>query len=111
MILETFIKGIEVMSKSEIKEPTETAMVIGIVIGFILFCMVYCLIDDKQIGQIASGITFLLTFIIAMVLSIHPTGEYEYKVTIDDTVSLNEFNEKYEITDQEGKIYTIRFKE
>lgn len=36
--------------------------------------------------------------------------EYEthYKVTIDDSVSVNEFNNKYEIIDQEGKIYTIR---
>lgn len=60
MVLETFIKGIEVMSKSEIKEPTETAMLIGIVIGFILFCMVYYSIDDNQIGQIVGGITFYL---------------------------------------------------
>lgn len=36
--------------------------------------------------------------------------EYEthYKVTIDDTVSMNEFLEQYEIIDQEGKIYTVR---
>lgn len=111
MLLETFIKGIEVLSKSEIKEPTETAMVIGIVIGFIFFSMVYCLIDDNQIGQIVGGIIFLLIFIIAMVSSIRPTGEYKYKVTIDNTVSLTEFYEKYEIIDQEGKIYTIKFKE
>lgn len=30
-----------------------------------------------------------------------------YKVTISDTVSLNDFNEKYEILEQDGKIYTI----
>lgn len=111
MLLETFIKGIEILDKTEIKEITTTGMIIGLVIGAILFCMVYCLIDDNQIGQIVGGMTFLLTFLIAMGISVHPTGKYEYKVTIDDTVSLNEFNEKYEITDQEGKIYTIRFKE
>jgi hypothetical protein len=32
----------------------------------------------------------------------------EYKVTISDDVSLNEFNEKYEIVGQDGKIYTVR---
>lgn len=32
----------------------------------------------------------------------------QYKVTISDEVSLNEFNEQYEIIDQEGKIYTVR---
>lgn len=36
--------------------------------------------------------------------------EYEthYKVTISDEVSMNEFIERYEIMDQEGKIYTVR---
>ena len=36
--------------------------------------------------------------------------EYEtrYKVIIDDTVSLNEFFETYEIIDQDGKIYIVR---
>ena len=46
-------------------------------------------------------------------------GEYEtdtvdhieYKVTIDDSVSMNEFLDKYEIIDQEGKIYTVKEKE
>lgn len=37
--------------------------------------------------------------------------ETQYKVTIDDSVSMNEFNEKYEIIDQEGKIYTVRERE
>ena len=35
----------------------------------------------------------------------------EYKVTIDDSVSMNEFLDKYEILDQEGKIYTVKEKE
>lgn len=40
-------------------------------------------------------------------------SEYEtqYKVTISDEVSMNEFNEKYEIIDKEGKIYTVREKD
>ena len=32
----------------------------------------------------------------------------EYKVTISDEVSMNDFIAKYEIIDQEGKIYTVR---
>ena len=32
----------------------------------------------------------------------------EYKVTINENVSLIEFNEKYEIIEQNGKIYTIK---
>lgn len=37
--------------------------------------------------------------------------ENQYKVTISDEVSMNEFIEKYEIIEQEGKIYTVREKE
>lgn len=37
--------------------------------------------------------------------------EEEYKVTISDEVSMNEFLEKYEIISQEGKIYTVRERE
>lgn len=37
--------------------------------------------------------------------------ETQYKVIIDNSVSMNEFNEKYEIIDQEGKIYTVRERE
>ena len=32
----------------------------------------------------------------------------EYKVLISEDVSLVEFNERYEIIDQQGKIYTVR---
>ena len=32
----------------------------------------------------------------------------QYKVTISDEVSMNEFMEKYEIIEQDGKIYTVR---
>ena len=37
--------------------------------------------------------------------------ETHYKVTIDDSVSMNEFLDKYEILDQEGKIYTVKERE
>jgi hypothetical protein len=34
--------------------------------------------------------------------------ETHYKVIISDEVSMNEFLERYEIIEQEGKIYTVR---
>lgn len=39
-----------------------------------------------------------------------PEDEYEtrYQVTIDDSVSMNEFQNKYEIIEVEGKIYTVK---
>ena len=43
-----------------------------------------------------------------VVLRIPVTYKTQYKVTISDEVSMNEFLEKYEIIDQEGKILTVR---
>jgi hypothetical protein len=59
-----------------------------------LFIFVFALAGAFFVGFKADGI---------------PT-EYEpqYKVTISDEVSMNDFLEKYEIIDQEGKIYTVR---
>ena len=38
-----------------------------------------------------------------------PTAyETRYKVTVSDEVPMNEFLARYEIIDQEGKIYTVR---
>ena len=38
-----------------------------------------------------------------------PVYDYtEYKVTVDETVNMNEFFEKYELVDQEGKIYIVK---
>ena len=34
--------------------------------------------------------------------------ETRYQVTVDDSVSINEFQNKYEIIEVEGKIYTVR---
>ena len=34
-----------------------------------------------------------------------------YEVMIDDDVSLNDFNEKYEVVEQRGKIYVVQEKE
>ena len=43
--------------------------------------------------------------------TIHYKIDYvEHEVLINDSVSLTEFNEKYEIVSQKGKIYVVREK-
>lgn len=68
--------------------------------------------------ECSSGGTTLLLSIILLFLSI--VGIYQsffkedttyYQVIIDDSVSMVEFNEKYDIVKVEGKIYTIKEKE
>lgn len=65
-----------------------SGLVIGLVLGMIFGSIFGCFVGACQQKPI----------------------EYEthYKVTISDEVPMNEFTEKYEIIDQDGKIYTIR---
>ena len=63
------------------------AVLVGSLIGLILSCVVGAVNvrDTKPIAY-----------------------ETQYKVTISDEVSMNDFLEHYEIVSQEGKIYTVR---
>lgn len=44
-------------------------------------------------------------------LFILPTYTIGHNDSFDDSVSMNEFLDKYEILDQEGKIYTVKERE
>ena len=55
-------------------------------------------------------ITSLLSTAAGGILSSKAVDYVQYKVTISDEVSMNEFTEKYKILGQEGKIFTIRKK-
>lgn len=84
------------------------ALIAGLLVGF-------------DAGNAAAGvIAFLVVLIIGGAFLGPIIGynsgepiEYEtqYKVTIDDSVSMTEFLDKYEIIDQDGKIYTVRERE
>ena len=72
--------------------------------------------DDWELGVTIFLVVFIAGSALFGTLVGCATGEpieYEtqYKVVIDDSVSMNEFTEKYEIIDQDGKIYTVREKE
>lgn len=67
---------------------------------YILSCLIVGIICGVAFGVIFGDVGKL------------PTAyETHHKVTIDDSVSMTEFLDKYEIIDQEGKIYTVREKE
>lgn len=55
----------------------------------------------------------ILIVLVALTITVGcliPEKKYEtqYQVTVDDSVSMNEFQNKYEIIKVEGKIYTVR---
>lgn len=58
------------------------------------------------------GPVFLVACIVLAIICgcLIPERKYEthYQVTVNNSVSMNEFQSKYEIIEVEGKIYTIR---
>lgn len=62
---------------------------------------------DSWRGPVFLVICVILTIICGCLT---PKDEYEtrYQVTVDDSVSMNEFQDKYEIIKIEGKIYTVK---
>ena len=90
---------------------------------FICFCVIFVILvlfgiimstiydDWKQLivgvitGTLLGGL-FGLSF--GFGIGIPTEFENQYKVTISDEVSMNDFLDRYEIIDQEGKIYTVR---
>ena len=111
------MNGVEILSSETIYNTYLPEWCIAI--GFMLMIAFVVLLA----ASLADGKTILsLIFIVLMIGSFSvmifsdtenktDINYIEYKVTIDDSVSMNEFLDKYEIIDQEGKIYTVKERE
>lgn len=114
--------GVEILSQSIIYEvevplwPLIVFPIVGLLIG-----LIFAIIDWVNFGFDPDWLSTILLLMLAcfiigcnvMLLAEHETDEVdyiEYKVTIEDSVSLNEFLDKYEILGQEGRIYTVKEK-
>lgn len=79
-------------------------------IGIIVICTIVC-----EIWLRFGGFGALLGFLAGILFlgAIIQPANYEtrYKVIADDSVSITEFYEKYEVIEQEGKIFTVRERE
>lgn len=112
------IDGITVLSQNEIMVTPTWNWVITM-IGFITFVIsiIIALNVNQKIIETIFGISSICCFILftvgvcCMCLVEIGTGEYTYKVTISDEVNFVEFNNNYEIVDQDVLIYTIKEKE
>jgi len=90
------------------------AIIILVTTIFFLVLALYAF-KDKFAGIGVMILIFTLAFgfssFVGFYVYFNKTEYKEYQVTIDDSVKMNEFNQRYEIRDQEGKIYTIVEKE
>lgn len=88
---------------------------IAIFLGIsILGVIISILTKDNVNAVLFTGMTIVIGLI--LLLSTQTADDKAssyivYDVVIDESVSLREFNEKYEILDQKGEIFSIREKE
>lgn len=118
------MNGVEILSQNIIYEtafPWWLILIfagVGLIIGIIITIIHYIdygFFDPADLVIIFLGVILGAWFgTLGMFISEYETNiidHIEYKVTINDSVSMNEFLDKYEIIDQEGKIYTVKEKE
>ena len=117
------MSGVEILATEEVAIAWESwswegfLSTIGLVFLVTLIVSVLVgVLDDWRLGATIFLIAFIAGGSLFGTLVGRTSGEpveYEtrHKVIIDDSVSMNEFTEKYEIIDQDGKIYTVREKE
>jgi purine-cytosine permease-like protein len=102
--------GVTILAENAIYELSKIQLMI--IVGLFALGIVCMIIggihsDSALLCIIVSMIMIFAAIIYAIVMEPKTFVEYEYKVTVDETVRFNEFQEQYEVIDQEGQIYTV----
>lgn len=113
------MERIQILSQEPLYYMNPTIAIICVGICLILFGIVYHFIlaeklkmsfSKMMLGIIPSvAAAFLLSAAVTLIFT-EPTGKYEYKVIVDDTISVNEFFDEYQIISYDGQIFTVREK-
>ena len=112
------MEGVTILNTIEVMTGTWGFSVIGLLIAiltlFILIGVIFSIIKNEGLEAALLSLFVALGVLISL-MCFGTANEYfdyyKYQVIIDDSVSLTEFMEKYEILDQEGLIYTVKEKE
>jgi hypothetical protein len=111
------MNGVEILSSETIYNTIlpEYFIAIGLIVGLaFVAAMTACFAGDRIIAGLICIVLALGSGIVGSLggtYSKTDISHIEYKVIIDDSVSMNEFLDKYKIIDQEGKIYTVKERE
>lgn len=116
------MNGVEILNQTNIYCKEVNFGIFWLMLGFGLFVGLVLAILEWRDGFIASGILAIIIGlicgaflgIIGCAASIDTTDKLshvEYEVIVSDEVNFTDFMEKYEILDQEGRIYTVKERE
>ena len=111
------MSGVEILSSEAIYNTIlpEGCIALGFFLGmaFVVAAM-FTFADGHNILGCICSVMIIVSIIVAFLGGIKSKTDIsyiEYKVTIDDSVSITEFMDKYEILDQDGKIYIVKERE
>lgn len=111
------MNGVEILSSKTMYNTIlpEYWIAVGLLLAFVFMCLtVYFYVKLHDASAILCLVLMVVSIVILCLGAISNKNSIdyiEYKVTIDNSVSMNEFLDKYEILDQEGKIYTVKERE
>lgn len=100
--------GVRILAENTTQVYWWVALIIALGISLITGIII-CIKDESYAGVICGVIIFAFAFCIIYFPNMKPTTTYD--VIVDDTVSWTEFNEKYEVMDQNGEIIRVKLKE
>lgn len=110
------IEGIQVLSQEPIMSDGDLGVIVCIIMflisavaAIILICCDYDAATSTLVvvfGLIVAAISGTIVYN----ANAEPTGQYKYKVIIDDNVSMTEFHKHYELVGQDGEIFIIKDK-
>lgn len=116
------MNGIEILATEQVAVAFGFGWVLFFLLGLLLSILIgglaWILAEEGNFSKLGTSISVCVGIAIALALAafiseVSKTGaptefETHYKVTISDEVSMNEFLERYEIIDQDGKILVVR---
>lgn len=113
------IEGIDILNKTELMTSPLWGLIF-LVVGCLLLVIGFVLVVNGSnyncgpmfiFGFFACAISVCLIIPALLNTNTVPTGRYRYEVTIDDSVSFVDLQKKYDVTEQNGKIWTLEDKE
>lgn len=114
------MNGVEILNEYVVSTTPVWVIVVsilGMIGGIVLACVAERCMSDTAwwICFACAVLCIVMSFTLCILMNttdlFKEYSHVEYQVTIDNSVSMNEFLDKYEILDQEGKIYTVKERE
>lgn len=111
------MSGVEILSSEVIYNTIlpEWCIALGLILGIaFMVATIFTFLDGYNILGCICLVAMIASVIVACFggsKSKTDISYIEYKVTIDDSISMTEFMDKYEILDQDGKIYIVKERE